>query len=609
MGRWRSGSRGRWIAVAVLLGVMVGLRAGAAQQAETTAQTASVPTIKVTARETVVDVTVTDAKGNPVHGLRRADFTVKEDGKVQPIRSFDEFGRSTPEPTTQAPPKLPPNVYSNQQATAASSAVNILLLDFVNSAAIPDSAVIGAGDALGRAFAAQRQIKLEAMKYVATMPAGTRVIVLGLSKSLRTLQGSTSDPALLSAAIEPMALDPEGHASTYEQFCSQTDVRLRGTMEALRQIAADASEIKGKKNLLWFSVGLPWLTDPADRPECLASYSGDMLKTFGLLTAAQIAVYPIDVFGVQTLPGAFFTSMGHLWENVHALPAPAYIAAQQAFQQELAVEHLAMESWAEATGGYAYYNSNDLAGLIAQAVDKGGNYYTLTYVPPGTKYNYAHHSIKVSVDQPGLHLVYRESYDAVDPATIKPAVGLTLATIAPEVVDGNMRAAMSRSMPTSEQIIFDVRVEPSAVTAKAGDPPVMGTLDARFKDKPLTRYELLYEITAQQIAFASGVDNVYHGALEFDIAVYDADAKLVTSLGQTVKMPLDDFGYQQFMQQPFRFRQQIDLPAGQLFVRVGVLDHTSNKVGTLEIPLKVEKGLDIKKPDAAKGTPGETSHP
>jgi hypothetical protein len=74
-------------------------------------------------------------------------------------------------------------------------------------------------------------------------------------------------------------------------------------------------------------------------------------------------------------------------------------------------------------------------------------------------------------------------------------------------------------------------------------------------------------------------------------------------------MPLDDFGYQQFMQQPFHFRQQIDLPAGQLFVRIGVLDHTSNKVGTLEIPLKVEKGLAIKKPDAAKGAPGETSQP
>ena len=44
------------------------------------------PTLKVYSRETVVDVTVTDAKGRPVHGLMSSDFTVEEDGNVQSIR-------------------------------------------------------------------------------------------------------------------------------------------------------------------------------------------------------------------------------------------------------------------------------------------------------------------------------------------------------------------------------------------------------------------------------------------------------------------------------------------------------------------------------------------
>lgn len=312
-----------------------------------------------------------------------------------------------------------------------------------------------------------------------------------------------------------------------------------------------------------------------------------MLKTFGLLTAGQIAVYPVDVFGVQTLQGAFFTSMGHLWENVYALPAPAFIAAQQAFQQKMAVEHLAMESWAEATGGAAYYNSNDLAGLISKAVDKGANYYTLTYVPPGTKFNYAHHSIKVAVDQPDLHLVYRESYDAVDPATIKPAPGLTLTTSAPEAAVGNMQAAMSRSLPISTQLIFNVRVEPSSEAVKPTDPPVMGTLDARFNDKPLTRYTFSYAIPAHQITYTDGPNGAHNGALELDIAAYDTDSKLVTGLSQSVKMTLNDKTV--VNNEPISISQQLDLPAGQLFVRIGVLDPASSKVGTLELPLKIEK--------------------
>ena len=45
---------------------------------ETTPQSpplSTAPTLRVTSRETIVDVTVTDDKGNPVHGLKQKDFT------------------------------------------------------------------------------------------------------------------------------------------------------------------------------------------------------------------------------------------------------------------------------------------------------------------------------------------------------------------------------------------------------------------------------------------------------------------------------------------------------------------------------------------------------
>jgi hypothetical protein len=135
----------------------------------------------------------------------------------------------------------------------------------------------------------------------------------------------------------------------------------------------------------------------------------------------------------------------------------------------------------------------------------------------------------------------------------------------------------------------------------------MGTLDARFKDKPLTRYTFSYSISAGRLAYSNGPNGTHNGSVELDIAAYDADAKLVTGLSQTVKMTLNDTTVAN--KQQLNFSQQLDLPAGLLFVRIGVLDKTSNKVGTLEIPLKVEKELAIKKPDAAKGTLGGTSQP
>ena len=543
------------------------------------------PTLRVYSRETIVDITITDSKGNPVHGLKREDFTVKEDGKPQPIRSFHEYGTQA----LPAPPRLPPNVYTNLQPPAPSGAVNIFLIDLLNIAAMPGIDILGAEDAYARSIAAQNAVKRDAKKYLASMPPGTRVIVLGLSNSLRVLQGLTSDPALLSAAIDTVEYNAEGRVSTYESFCAQAELRTRMTLESLNQIAGDASGIKAKKNLLWFSVGIPWLTDPSAHAQCLPDYSSNLLKTLDLFTAAQIAVYPIDARGVATMPNAFITSAGRLWANIPALPPPAYQAAQQDFFFTLAEQQLAMESIAEATGGYAYYNSNDLAGLISKAVDKGSNYYTLSYVPPGTKYDYGHHTIKIGVDQDGLHLVYRKSYDAVDPASIKPTPGLTLTASLPTSGPVDMRMAMGRSMPTSTDLLFDVQVEPSTEPAKSSDPPIFGALVAKFNAKPLTRYGFVYLIPARQIAFAATPEGNQKSSLEFDIAAYDADGKLVNSLSQSIKPVLTTGQQQQLIKGPFRFFQQLDLPSGQLFLRIGVLDATSNKVGTLEIPLTVPK--------------------
>jgi len=103
------------------------------------------------------------------------------------------------------------------------------------------------------------------------------------------------------------------------------------------------------------------------------------------------------------------------------------------------------------------------------------------------------------------------------------------------------------------------------------------------------RYAFDYVVPAQQIVFANGPNQTHKAALDFDIAVYDTNDKLLTGLSQIVRTTLNGSTYQQDLNDkaPIRLSQQIDLPPGQLFVRVGVLDRTSNKVGTLELPLKV----------------------
>jgi hypothetical protein len=231
-----------------------------------------------------------------------------------------------------------------------------------------------------------------------------------------------------------------------------------------------------------------------------------------------------------------------------------------------------MEAVAEQTGGTAYYNTNSLATAVGKAFDNGAHYYTLSYVPPPFANDGRYHTIDIKLNRPELHLVYRKGFNADDAAPTPPTFGPRLT-----------QASMGPGTLPATQLLFDVRVAPTPqsslenITASGPRKPLPG--------KSSIPYDLLYFLPQSQIAFTDGPDGTRSGSLEFDVAAYDPGNKLVAIRSQTMKLPLTSEEYQQFIKTPFQFLQQLDLPPGQLTLRVGILDVVSNKVGTLEIPL------------------------
>jgi VWFA-related protein len=518
-------------------------RSGAAQDSGQTG------TLQVYSRLTIVDVTASDAIGNPVHGLQQSDFAILEDGKPQPIRNFEEVSSQDVLP----PRQMPPNVYTNLEPPSPSSAVNIILLDFANEAPVDSTDL----KQLSRSTQIQHYVKLAALDAIDRMPPGTRVAVMSMTNSLHVMQGFTSNQAILKAAVDAAPYDLDGMGNRQGV---QRDMRNRMVLESFDQIAADVAPMKGRKNLIWFSMGIPDITDP-NHAASIPDYSKPLNLAYDQLTAAQVSVYPVYAGGVGLLGG----------------------------------RQLSLDMVAEATGGIAYSETNDMATAVLKAIDNGANYYSIAYVPPSQKYDGAYHKIEVKVDRPDVHLVFRKGYDADDLAKSKVPAGLTLSMTPPPAYAGNMKAPMSRGMATSQDLLFDVGVAPSTIAPKPTDPPVMGTLDPKLRGKRLTRYGFTYLVPAQQIKFVDGPKGpgggslTHQGSLEFDIAVFDSNDKLLTGLSQTLKMPVSDATYRQLAagKSPVRFFQQIDLPQGQMFVRVGVLDPATDKVGTLELPLKV----------------------
>jgi VWFA-related protein len=497
----------------------------------------NVPTIKVTSRETVVDVTVTDAKGNPVHGLKQSDFTVEEDGKPQPIRGFYEFDKTThPAPART----LPPNTYTNARTLPASGPVQILYFDLPYGCSYPPGTDPVADTAEGTPF-------VRAKKYIAdylrTMPAGTQaaVFVYRADYGLRMLQGFTTDGPRAATAVDNLVVLSVGPAPKADPIA------------AADQVAAYVAGIHGRKNLIWISTtplaimrdgGLSWSVGAA--PDM--TYVHRLMDTYDTFTREQIAVYPFDPQGVPV--------------GGHAL----------------GLGNLRSEDIATETGGAAIYNTNDFKGAVAKIVNDTLHFYTLSYVPTRPESDGHFHPISIKVNRPGLHLVYRGGYNDEQPSPPDDVLKVHMS-----------QNSMGLGALLSTQLQFDVRVEPSTEPENPWDPPVMGALNSKLKRARLARYGFLFTLPPSQIAFADAGGGTYSGSVEFDVAAFDSDGNLVTILSQTQKLPLTNEEYGEFIATPFQFFQQIDLPPGQFTLRVGVFDTVSNKIGTLELPLTVGK--------------------
>ena len=143
-----------------------------------------VATLRAGTQLVVVDVVVTDKNQKPVHGLKASDFTLTEENVPQVVKHFEEHAALTPADATKFPsmPRFPPGVFTNYTPQPVNGAVNLLLLDALNTP-----------------MRDQAYVRQQLLAYLNATPPGTRIAIFGLTNQLTILQGFTSDPELLKA--------------------------------------------------------------------------------------------------------------------------------------------------------------------------------------------------------------------------------------------------------------------------------------------------------------------------------------------------------------------------------------------------------------------------
>ncbi len=524
------------------------------------------PVIRVNTRLVQVSVIVHDHSGRPVADLRQDDFTLLDRGRPQKIAFFSMYSEDA---ARTASVSRPANLFSNRSG------------DDVN---IPPSVTIVLMDVLNTHVEDQKQVREGVIAFLEKMRPEDRVALYGLGREVRVLHDFTTSPERLLRALAkyrgrvPIELETseanppdstgdddfdtflKGMQEQMSDFVN-TDRALR-TYYALEAIAGHVSALPGRKNLVWISGGFPFTlgTDPLNpNLQSSSTLGADPLgktlrdrRTFieeGLRAAramsnANVAIYPVDARGTRIDRND--TAASDARSSKRGIGAFNHTAAplDQNFDT--------MGQLADKTGGRAFFNTNDFAGAIAQAVDDARITYTLGFYPdsePDDRY----HELKVKVNRSGLDVRYRKSY--LDSADAPPPA---------EAWKVQVERAMVSPI-SSAQIGMEVGVEPDAAKART--------------------YRLRVRLNGPDLPLVRKQEN-WTGNVDLQVTQFRTDGSVANAARSpfTITLPQDQI--HTVLERGLRLTLTMEAAKDVALAQVLVLDEAHGRIGSVRFPVK-----------------------
>jgi hypothetical protein len=224
-----------------------------------------------------------------------------------------------------------------------------------------------------------------------------------------------------------------------------------------------------------------------------------------------------------------------------------------------------MREVARLTGGHAYYNNNDMPAALQNIVDSGSNYYTLAYRPENNVWNGKFRKLTVKVTRTDAKVQCRPGYYAIaDP-------------FGSQDIDHSFSLAMQPSVPPSTSLIIKVQVLPPEEPDKAA--------------------QIDFLVDVHDLTLLKATDNRDLADVMFVASAWTSDGKPGGSVTGSFRQAIDATTLKSLMRTGLRVHQEMQLKPGTYQVRLGVVDRLSGKMGTLDVPLKVE-------PKVARNDPG-----
>jgi VWFA-related protein len=394
---------------------------------------------------------VIDKEGRSLAGLTRDDFTLKEDGALETIDSFEAIQvLERPEPPP-APAPLTPRVTrrisSNTERPPSTGREFTIVFDELHltpvNAGYARTAVaeflrdgVQAGDLVtlvATGSSVWRSVEIpggreellaaleglegrflhpEALRNQITDYEALRIYVYDDRQVANRVERRFAARGVIDPAGLEERLDPDFYESQ-RQFIQPIDplvrmraadayrmatVRTRTALQVMERAVQAQALRKGRKSLIFVSEGFVYDTELEE------------IKRVGeAARRSNVAVYFVDARGLKGLPGVFSAET-----RMTGDPRSSFSEIQDVGANifQMAQEAAGSETVASESGGFSIKNTNDLASGIRRIGDESRNYYLLGYTPTKTARDGKFRKIKVEVRGEDLTVRARKGYYA-----------------------------------------------------------------------------------------------------------------------------------------------------------------------------------------------------
>jgi VWFA-related protein len=526
-----------------IAGVIFAIAAGSARAQPGT-------TIQTETRMVLVDVTVTDKKGNPVSGLTQKDFRVWEDNKEQVISSFSVETAAT---------------------VKAGAPGRYLILFF-------DDTTMGLSDWARVREAAAGLIQANSASNGLTALvnfSGTPQIVQNFTGDTDRLNGAVASLNFAPAGATPSSGAPTFDANAFrassvtQPFQDSAAPTLtfsantfgnRDLLLALRSLAANLNTIPGKKSLVLFTGGIP----------ATSTLLPEVKVALDACNRSNVALYPVDLRGLDEASArgrgrrnpaegaANAAALSSPVDDQFSAARPPWRAAAQPSKDAALTNRQIMDMLADGTGGAVIASANDPVAGLARIAREQSEYYLLGYTPPSSQ---GCHTLRAKVERSGLLVRARTGYCDAKP--------------------GNLLAGKP----------IEKELEARASGTQSGNWSASMQAPFFYISPNLARVNLALDMDGNPLQFQMQNKRM-HAAVNLLGLATTPDGSTVARFSDTLEINLaDGKEIEKFRLKPLHYETQFEITPGQYTLTLAFTS-AGEAFGKLELPLAIENYRD-----------------